>query len=66
SKARTYEQAVTTILEESGEMFDPEVVAAFLRVPKDEWQRVSDTAVTRQLTMSDSLSVDSNKPLSTG
>jgi len=66
SKARTYEEAVTTILEESGEMFDPEVVAAFLRVPKEEWRRVSDAAVTRQLTMSDSLSVDGGKPLSTG
>ncbi len=66
SKARTYEQAVTTILEESGEMFDPEVVTAFLRVPKEEWRRVSDAAVTRQLTMSDSLSAGSDKPSSTG
>lgn len=66
SKARTYEEAVATILEESGEMFDPEVITAFLRVPKAEWHRVSDAAVTRQLTMSDSLAIGSCKPLPTG
>ena len=66
SKARTYEEAAATILQESGEMFDPDVVVAFLRVPKEEWLRVSDAAVTRQLTMNDLLSVGSDRPSPTG
>jgi putative nucleotidyltransferase with HDIG domain len=66
SKARTYEEAAATILQESGEMFDPDVVVAFLRVPKEEWLRVSDAAVTRQLTMNDLLSVGSDRPSPAG
>lgn len=36
-KARTFEQAVAVLQEDSGKYFDPNVVAAFLKVPKEEW-----------------------------
>jgi HD-GYP domain-containing protein (c-di-GMP phosphodiesterase class II) len=39
-KARTYEQAVAAILEDNGKDFDPNVVKAFLRVPKEEWLQI--------------------------
>lgn len=52
SKARTYEEAATTIIEESGEMFDADVVVAFLRVPKEEWYRIREETITKQVIMS--------------
>lgn len=39
-KARTYEQAAAILKEDSGKFFDPEVVQAFLKVPKEEWVQI--------------------------
>lgn len=39
-RARSFEQAVATLAEESGKHFDPNVVRAFLRVPRDEWLQI--------------------------
>ena len=41
-KARTYEQAAAAILADNGKDFDPNVVKAFLRVPKEEWLQILD------------------------
>jgi putative nucleotidyltransferase with HDIG domain len=40
SKARSYEQAVEILTRDSGVLFDPQVVEAFMRVPKEEWQAI--------------------------
>ncbi len=40
SRARSYEQAVEILRRDSGVLFDPQVVEAFLRVPKEEWQQI--------------------------
>ncbi|HKP54965.1 MAG TPA: HD domain-containing phosphohydrolase [Chloroflexia bacterium] len=40
SRARSYEQATEIIIRDSGVLFDPQVVEAFLRVPRDEWQEI--------------------------
>lgn len=42
SKARTYEQVVEILLQESGKTFDPAVVQAFISIPQEEWQRIRD------------------------
>jgi HD-GYP domain-containing protein (c-di-GMP phosphodiesterase class II) len=39
-KARTFEQAVAVLRADSGKYFDPEVVAAFLKVPGEEWVQI--------------------------
>jgi HD-GYP domain-containing protein (c-di-GMP phosphodiesterase class II) len=39
-KARTFEQAATVLREDAGKFFDPAVVQAFLKVPKEEWMRI--------------------------
>jgi HD-GYP domain-containing protein (c-di-GMP phosphodiesterase class II) len=44
-QARTYEQACAVLQSDSGKYFDPEVVAAFLKVPREEWVQI-----LRQLT----------------
>ncbi len=36
-KGRTYEEAVAEIAAQSGKQFDPDVVAAFLRITREEW-----------------------------
>jgi HD-GYP domain-containing protein (c-di-GMP phosphodiesterase class II) len=41
-KARNYEQAAAAILADNGKDFDPNVVKAFLRVPKEEWLQILD------------------------
>ncbi|HST03750.1 MAG TPA: HD domain-containing phosphohydrolase [Chloroflexia bacterium] len=43
-KARAFEQAIATIVSDSGKYFDPKVVEAFLRVPKEEWLQILDEA----------------------
>lgn len=43
-KAHTYEQAVAILVADSGKYFDPKVVKAFLRVPKEEWLQILDEA----------------------
>ncbi len=40
SPARTYEQTVQILTQESGTKFDPSVVAAFLGIPLEEWERI--------------------------
>jgi putative nucleotidyltransferase with HDIG domain len=45
SKARSYAEAKAALSKDSGVMFDPQVVAAFLQVPEDEWRRVREEAV---------------------
>jgi putative nucleotidyltransferase with HDIG domain len=40
SRARSYEQAVEILRRDSGVLFDPQVVEAFLRVPREEWQQI--------------------------
>jgi len=40
SPARTYEQAVEILTQESGIRFDPSVVQAFLSVPKEDWDQI--------------------------
>jgi putative two-component system response regulator len=37
---RSYEAAVRELIQESGRQFDPEVVAAFLRIPPVEWDEL--------------------------
>jgi HD-GYP domain-containing protein (c-di-GMP phosphodiesterase class II) len=39
-KARSFEQATTVLKEDSGKYFDPAVVQAFLKVPKEEWLQI--------------------------
>jgi HD-GYP domain-containing protein (c-di-GMP phosphodiesterase class II) len=39
-KARTFEQAATVLKDDAGKFFDPAVVQAFLKVPKEEWIRI--------------------------
>ena len=39
-KARTYEQAIEIFKNDGGHFFDPDVVAAFLRVPKEDWMKI--------------------------
>jgi HD-GYP domain-containing protein (c-di-GMP phosphodiesterase class II) len=39
-QARTYEQAVAVLQADSGKYFDPDVVAAFMKVPKEEWVQI--------------------------
>jgi response regulator RpfG family c-di-GMP phosphodiesterase len=39
---RSYEVAVTELDEFAGRQFDPEVVAAFHRIPRDEWSELRD------------------------
>ncbi len=39
-KPRTYEEAVHIFTEDKGHFFDPEVVEAFLRVPKEDWLQI--------------------------
>ncbi len=39
-KAKPYEAARQIIVEDSGKHFDPQVVAAFLVVPQEEWQAI--------------------------
>ncbi|MEO8288094.1 MAG: HD domain-containing phosphohydrolase [Chloroflexota bacterium] len=39
-RARTYEQAIAILKEEAGKFFDPNVVAAFIKVPKEEWLEI--------------------------
>lgn len=41
-KARTYEDAIATLIEDSNKYFDPTVVTAFLKVPKEEWLAILD------------------------
>ena len=53
-RARSFEHAVATLVEDSGKHFDPAVVRAFLRVPKEEWLRIinranHDDELSRQL-----------------
>lgn len=49
-KGRGYEEAKEEIVRHKGTQFDPQVVEAFLRIPKEEWMRIqqmsadSDTA----------------------
>jgi len=40
SRARSYEEAVEILRRDSGVLFDPQVVEAFLRVPREEWQQI--------------------------
>lgn len=42
SRARTYEEAVAILFEESGTRFDPIVVGTFISIPPTEWQRIRD------------------------
>lgn len=42
SEARTYRQSVAILRQESGVMFDPKVVEAFLAVAEAEWQAIGD------------------------
>jgi HD-GYP domain-containing protein (c-di-GMP phosphodiesterase class II) len=39
-RARSFEQAIATLMEDSGKHFDPQVVRAFLRVPREEWLQI--------------------------
>jgi HD-GYP domain-containing protein (c-di-GMP phosphodiesterase class II) len=43
-KARTFEQAVEIFKNDKGHFFDPEVVEAFLSVPKEEWMQILEEA----------------------
>lgn len=43
---RPYEVARDIIAAESGKQFDPEVVTAFLSVPKDEWEEIRANVMT--------------------
>ncbi|MEO5952609.1 MAG: HD domain-containing phosphohydrolase [Chloroflexia bacterium] len=43
-KARTYEQAVEIFKNDGGHFFDPEIVEAFLRVPKEDWLQILEEA----------------------
>jgi putative nucleotidyltransferase with HDIG domain len=40
SRARTYEEAVSILYQESGTRFDPTVVGTFMTIPAAEWQRI--------------------------
>ena len=42
SPARTFDQAISILFEESGTRFDPTVVGTFLTIPASEWQRIRD------------------------
>jgi putative nucleotidyltransferase with HDIG domain len=42
SLARTYDEAISILFEESGTRFDPTVVGTFLTIPASEWQRIRD------------------------
>jgi HD-GYP domain-containing protein (c-di-GMP phosphodiesterase class II) len=53
-RARSFEQAIATLIEDSGKHFDPRVVKAFLSVPRDEWLSIvrranHDNELSRQL-----------------
>lgn len=47
SRARTYEQAVEILTRESGVLFDPQVVEAFLRIAKEEWEQMRHAVAQR-------------------
>jgi HD-GYP domain-containing protein (c-di-GMP phosphodiesterase class II) len=49
-KARPYEQAVAAIVADNGKYFDPTVVKAFLRVPREEWLQILEDAKEVALT----------------
>lgn len=42
SRARSYDEVVAILFEESGTRFDPTVVGTFLTIPAAEWQRIRD------------------------
>lgn len=46
SRARSYDEAIAILYEESGTRFDPTIVGTFITIPADEWQRIRDR-VTR-------------------
>jgi response regulator RpfG family c-di-GMP phosphodiesterase len=48
-KARTYEDAVVIFKDDKGHFFDPAVVEAFLRIPKEDWLRILEEAQETEL-----------------
>jgi HD-GYP domain-containing protein (c-di-GMP phosphodiesterase class II) len=48
-KARTYEEAVTIFRDDRSRYFDPAVIEAFLKVPKEEWLRILEEAQETEL-----------------
>ncbi|MDQ3918853.1 MAG: HD-GYP domain-containing protein, partial [Acidobacteriota bacterium] len=49
-KGRGYEAAAAELEAFSGRQFDPEVVAAFMRVPRDEWAEIRRRSVEERET----------------
>jgi putative nucleotidyltransferase with HDIG domain len=49
---RSYEQAARELVEFSGQQFDPRVVGAFLRVPREEWDEMARLALELRRTSS--------------
>jgi HD-GYP domain-containing protein (c-di-GMP phosphodiesterase class II) len=43
-KARSFEQAAATLVQDSSKYFDPTVVEAFLRVPREEWLQILESS----------------------
>ncbi|HST53884.1 MAG TPA: HD domain-containing phosphohydrolase [Pyrinomonadaceae bacterium] len=48
-KGRSYDAAIAELEEWSGRQFDPEVVEAFRRVPREEWEELRRSSITKSL-----------------